>query len=375
MRPGASCERAIPLRASPSQSTGTVDANGTRARRAVRVEPGLRLRGGRRRHAQPGLDDAAPQLVRQDPVGERRRHASRRERRDGTPADCRGSGRRSRRARPAGRRAWRPGGPRPAPRAAARPRARARGRRSGARARRRRRRAAWSSRAGRPCRPAAPRRRRATGRAAAPRARARRRASGRVSRARCRRRAACPGRCPPRLKAAHPHVQTLASCSSLDTCLAARPSHLTTSSQRESGCSPSRPPACGVELKVSITPSRLVGMPIWIRLSSRERRVARMRRLPATAPCCETDGPGEVRLRDEVCDLGDVAPPLVRDLVARVGPVREQQERARAALGEPLQVRRARWRGTARWSPSTASASARRRARSRRSAGGRSRTT
>ncbi len=72
---------------------------------------------------------------------------------------------------------------------------------------------------------------------------------------------------------------------------AASASHLTTSSHFESGCSPSRPPALGVELNVSIIPSRFVGTPIWIRSSMRVRIVPRSRRLPATAPCFEIEGP------------------------------------------------------------------------------------
>ena len=93
------------------------------------------------------------------------------------------------------------------------------------------------------------------------------------------------------MKAAHPHDQMLARCSSAATCLAASASHLTTSSHFESGCRPSRPPAFGVELNVSIIPSRFVGTPIWIRSSMRVRIVSRNRRLPATAPCFEICGP------------------------------------------------------------------------------------
>ncbi len=99
------------------------------------------------------------------------------------------------------------------------------------------------------------------------------------------------GSFPAGLKAAQPHDQTLARCSSPDTCCAASDSHLTTSSHFESGWSPSRPPAPRVEEKVSIIPSRFVGTPIWIRSSSRERIVARRRRLPSTGPWSETEGP------------------------------------------------------------------------------------
>jgi len=99
------------------------------------------------------------------------------------------------------------------------------------------------------------------------------------------------GSFPAGLNAAHPHDQTLAMCSSEETCFAAIPSHLTTSSHFESGWSPSRPPAFGVELKVSIIPSRFVGTPISISFSRRLRIVARRRRLPCTAPWFETAGP------------------------------------------------------------------------------------
>ena len=98
------------------------------------------------------------------------------------------------------------------------------------------------------------------------------------------------GSCPFGLKAAQPQDQTLAMCSSAETCFAASASHFVTSSQSGSG-SPSRPPAPGVELKVSIIPIRFVGTPIWIRSSMRVRIVLRNRTLPATAPCFETDGP------------------------------------------------------------------------------------
>jgi len=46
-----------------------------------------------------------------------------------------------------------------------------------------------------------------------------------------------------------------------------------------------------VELNCSIIPMRLVGIPIWIRSSTRVRITPRSRRLPSTAPCFETDGP------------------------------------------------------------------------------------
>ena len=84
----------------------------------------------------------------------------------------------------------------------------------------------------------------------------------------------------------------LARCSSPATCFEAIASHLTTSSQLESP-NPSRPPAFGVELNVSIIPSRSVGTPIWIRSSMRVRIVARSRRLPAVAPCAEICGPAK----------------------------------------------------------------------------------
>ncbi len=75
------------------------------------------------------------------------------------------------------------------------------------------------------------------------------------------------------------------------TAFAASASHFTTSSQRDSGASPSRPPAFGVELKVSMTPIRVGGTPISVEVAIRVRRVERSRSDPLLTPCFHTDGP------------------------------------------------------------------------------------
>ena len=99
------------------------------------------------------------------------------------------------------------------------------------------------------------------------------------------------GSFPDGLNAAQPHDQMVGTWSSPAICFAASASHLTTSSHLPSGWRFSRPPAPRVELNCSIIPSLDVGMPIWIRSSSRARIVPRRRLLPSTAPCFETDGP------------------------------------------------------------------------------------
>ena len=265
--------------------------------------------------------------------------------------------------------------PRRARRAGTPPRTRRRGRRSRASSPRGRSPAASSSRAGRSSRPAGSRRRRATGRAARRRAPARRRASGRASRARCTRRSACPGRCPDGLNAAQPHDQIVGMCSSPATCVRGERLPLDDVEPLPERLQPLAPAGAGVELNCSIIPSRLVGIPIWIRSSMRVRITPRRRRLPRTAPCFDDRRAAEVDLGDEVGDLRRLPPPVVGRLVVRVRPLREQQERPRAALGEALHERehvRAVLRGRRR--PRRRQV-ARRRARSPRSAGGRSPTT
>ena len=328
------------VRRLPSHGTALGGPHGAGEHRGVRVEPLAQRGRARRSHAQRRLDRPAAQLVREDPPRERRCRLRPREAPPGRRRGCRRNGRGSCRS-PPGRRAC----------AVDRRSLREHGvlelRREGEVAIARqpvqggdvaREQPGRAEQAERPGRQAS-RRRRATGRDPSPRARARRRASGRASTATRRRPSACRGRCPAGLKAAQPHDQMLARCSSAATCLAASASHLTTSSHFESGCSPSRPPAFGVELNVSIIPE-----PVRRHADLDQVLHARAHRLAQPAAACHRAllrdlRPREVDLRDDVGDLRRGLPPRVGVGVVRVRAVREQEERPRAPLGEPLQVR------------------------------------
>ena len=238
-----------------------------------------------------------------------------RERRHDTRTGCRRSGRGSCRSPPAGRAWGRPWRPRRARHAGAPPSRRGRGRPSGGSARRRRLRAASCRRAGRACPPAAWPRRRATGRSSLPASAGA--AQSEWSRVQSQAHAAfgLSGSLPAGLNAAQPHDQTLAEHEARPPpACAAIASHLTTSSHFESGCRPSRPPALGVELKVSIIPSRFVGTPIWIR-SSRPRRASSraaggcLRRRPASRSAAPRSRP-----------RGRCPPPATRPATTRRRP-------------------------------------------------------
>ena len=112
----------------------------------------------------------------------------------------------------------------------------------------------------------------------------------------------------------------------------------------------------GVELKCSIMPIRLVGIPIWIRSSMRVAHPPRSRRLPRTAPCFATDGPLRSRPRGRgrrpATPAATSRRPPRRACTAGSGAAGTAARRARRGVAGA----RARWRGTARWSASTASA-------------------
>ena len=327
--------------------------------RVARV-PVLDLRRRRRRDVERRLDRSPPELVGEDRPRERAGHLRLRERGEVRAARRRGSGRGPPR-RSAGRSRVRVDGlrARRAPRAGTRPRTRRRGRRSralsAARSRRLQRRLAeQADRA----RAAASRRRRATGRAAMP-------ASAGASQSEWSRvqsyvhaTIGLSGSLPARVeRRPAPRPDRRRRAARTATCFAASASHLTTSSHLPSGCRPSRPPAFARRAELQHHPEPVRRDPDLDQvLHARRASSPRRRRLPSDGALLRDRRAAEVDLGDEVGDLRRLPPPVVRGLVVRVRPLRAAAGTAARRARRDAARARARWRGTAPSSASTASA-------------------